>query len=173
MQLTDHLALGFGTALTAVNVACLVAGMLLGLASALLPRVGPLAVMALLLPCVGALDATSTLVLLAAVCAGASQGRALSSLWRLTGDDDPAGQLWLGARTAGWMGGFASLAAGLLVWLAIVLLALLAVIRKQAPGLWQRLFGTTASGGCSTESKGCGSGCGGCGSTPRKVMLHK
>ncbi|MEY4564689.1 MAG: hypothetical protein RLZZ618_3966 [Pseudomonadota bacterium] len=127
MQLVDHLTLGFSTAFTAVDVVCLVVGTLLGLAAALLPRFGPLAVMALLLPCVGSLGPTPTVILLAAVCAGASQGRSLAAMLRPVAAPDasqPAPmQSPLGMRTVGWMSAFAALAAGLLAWGLIALAA--------------------------------------------------
>ncbi len=48
----------------------------------------------------------------------------------------------------------------------IVLVAAIAVLRKQAPGLWKRLTGkSAASSGCHDDSSGCGS-CGSCGSAP-------
>jgi hypothetical protein len=54
----------------------------------------------------------------------------------------------------------------------IVLVAAIAVLRKQAPSLWKRLTGKSAgSAGCQDDSSGCGS-CGSCGSTPSEQPIH-
>jgi hypothetical protein len=49
----------------------------------------------------------------------------------------------------------------------IVLLAAIAVIRKQAPTLWTRITGMRAGSSChdsgdDSKSSSCGSGCGNC-----------
>jgi TctA family transporter len=74
MELLQHLALGFTSALTLANVAWCLAGALLGTLIGVLPGVGPVAAIAMLLPAVHALDATSALILLAAVYYGAQYG---------------------------------------------------------------------------------------------------
>jgi hypothetical protein len=50
----------------------------------------------------------------------------------------------------------------------IVLLAAIAVLRKQMPTLWTRITGRRAAGSCHDNrdsSSSCGSGCGGCDKT--------
>ncbi|HSD39882.1 MAG TPA: hypothetical protein VLC92_20425 [Rhodocyclaceae bacterium] len=64
----------------------------------------------------------------------------------------------------------------------IVLLAAIAVLRKQAPTLWMRITGMRAGTSChdsgdAGKSGSCGSGCGNCGqasapATQQTVHLH-
>jgi TctA family transporter len=74
MELLQHLALGFSAALTPANIGWCFAGALFGTLIGVLPGIGPVAAIAMLLPAVHALDATSALILLAAVYYGAQYG---------------------------------------------------------------------------------------------------
>jgi TctA family transporter len=79
MELLQHLALGFTTALTLANLGWCLAGALLGTLIGVLPGIGPVAAIAMLLPAVRALDATSALILFAAVYYGAQYGGATAA----------------------------------------------------------------------------------------------
>ena len=50
MELVDHLATGFGVALTPANLGFALAGALIGTLIGVLPGIGPIATIAMLLP---------------------------------------------------------------------------------------------------------------------------
>ena len=78
MELLNHLSVGFGVALTAVNLMYAFIGVLLGTLIGVLPGIGPVATIALLLPTTYALQPVSALIMLAGIYYGAQYGAALS-----------------------------------------------------------------------------------------------
>ncbi|MEO8536456.1 MAG: tripartite tricarboxylate transporter permease, partial [Betaproteobacteria bacterium] len=56
MEIFQHLALGFGVALTPINLAYALIGALLGTLIGVLPGIGPVATIAMLLPTTYALE---------------------------------------------------------------------------------------------------------------------
>ena len=88
MDLLHNLDIGFGVALAARSLLCTLVGVVLGALVGVLPGIGPVAAIALLLPAVHALDATSTLIMLAAVCYGARFGASTTSIL-LDGPGEP------------------------------------------------------------------------------------
>jgi putative tricarboxylic transport membrane protein len=70
----ESLGPGFAAALTLANLGWCLAGAFIGTLIGVLPGVGPVAAIAMLLPAMHALDATSALILLAAVYYGAQYG---------------------------------------------------------------------------------------------------
>ncbi|HEY6828237.1 MAG TPA: tripartite tricarboxylate transporter permease [Gemmatimonadaceae bacterium] len=74
MEILHHLALGFGTALTAVNLLYALIGVLLGTLIGVLPGIGPVATIAMLLPTTYALEPVSALIMLAGIYYGAQYG---------------------------------------------------------------------------------------------------
>ena len=74
MDLFHHLALGFGTALSAINLLYALIGALLGTLIGVLPGIGPVATIAMLLPTTYALEPVSALIMLAGIYYGAQYG---------------------------------------------------------------------------------------------------
>ncbi|MFG6449089.1 tripartite tricarboxylate transporter permease [Roseateles sp. BYS180W] len=75
-----HLQAGFLTALSAPNLLLAWLGVLLGTLVGVLPGLGPVATMAMLLPALNGLDATSSLILLAGIYYGAQYGGSTTAI---------------------------------------------------------------------------------------------
>lgn len=80
MELLDHLALGFTTALTLQNLMYAFIGCLLGTLVGVLPGLGPVATIAMLLPATYALPPTSALIMLAGIYYGAQYGGSTTAI---------------------------------------------------------------------------------------------
>src|SRR5512136_1004212 len=80
MDLLSHLALGFGVALTPVNLFYAFLGALLGTLIGVLPGIGPVATIAMLLPTTYALQPVSALIMLAGIYYGAQYGGSTTSI---------------------------------------------------------------------------------------------
>jgi len=80
MELLNHLALGFATALTLQNLAYALFGVLIGTLIGVLPGLGPLATIAMLLPTTYALPPTSALIMLAGIYYGAQYGGSTTAI---------------------------------------------------------------------------------------------
>ncbi|MBN8502432.1 MAG: tripartite tricarboxylate transporter permease [Sphingomonadales bacterium] len=79
-ELFDPLLLGFGVALTPVNVFWCLAGALLGTLIGVLPGIGPVATIAMLLPITYKLDPTGALIMLAGIYYGAQYGGSTTAI---------------------------------------------------------------------------------------------
>jgi TctA family transporter len=80
MELFDHLALGFSTALTLQNLSYAFIGCLLGTLIGVLPGLGPVATIAMLLPATYSLEPTSALIMLAGIYYGAQYGGSTTAI---------------------------------------------------------------------------------------------
>jgi TctA family transporter len=80
MELLNHLALGFGVALTPINLLYAFIGSLLGTLIGVLPGIGPVATIAMLLPTTYALQPVSALIMLAGIYYGAQYGGSTTSI---------------------------------------------------------------------------------------------
>jgi putative tricarboxylic transport membrane protein len=80
MDLINNLALGFGVALSWVNLAYAFGGALLGTLVGVLPGLGPTATIAMLLPSIYALDATPALIMLAGIYYGSQYGGSTTAI---------------------------------------------------------------------------------------------
>jgi len=80
MDLLSHLAVGFGVALTPVNLLYALIGCLLGTLIGVLPGIGPVATIAMLLPTTYALQPVSALIMLAGIYYGAQYGGSTTSI---------------------------------------------------------------------------------------------
>src|SRR6266700_2661957 len=80
MELFSHLALGFGVALTPINLLYALIGALLGTLIGVLPGIGPVATIAMLLPTTYALQPVSALIMLAGIYYGAQYGGSTTSI---------------------------------------------------------------------------------------------
>src|SRR6476619_4515981 len=80
MELLNHLALGFGVALTPVNLMYALIGCLLGTLIGVLPGIGPVATIAMLLPTTYALQPVSALIMLAGIYYGAQYGGSTTAI---------------------------------------------------------------------------------------------
>ena len=80
MEIFHHLAVGFGTALTAVNLLYALIGALLGTLIGVLPGIGPVATIAMLLPTTYALEPVSALIMLAGIYYGAQYGGSTTAI---------------------------------------------------------------------------------------------
>jgi putative tricarboxylic transport membrane protein len=80
MDLFNHLALGFGVALTPVNLLYALIGALVGTLIGVLPGIGPVATIAMLLPTTYALQPVSALIMLAGIYYGAQYGGSTTSI---------------------------------------------------------------------------------------------
>ena len=80
MDLISNLKLGFDVALAPVNLLCAFLGCLLGTLVGVLPGIGPVAMMALLLPVANALPPLSALILLAGIYYGSRYGGSTAAL---------------------------------------------------------------------------------------------
>src|SRR5688500_14470035 len=80
MELINNLMLGFGTALTPVNLLYCFMGVLIGTLIGVLPGIGPTATIAMLLPATYALPPVSALIMLAGIYYGASYGGSTTAI---------------------------------------------------------------------------------------------
>src|SRR6478672_1352105 len=80
MELFNHLAVGFGVALTPINLLYALIGTLLGTLIGVLPGIGPVATIAMLLPTTYALQPVSALIMLAGIYYGAQYGGSTTSI---------------------------------------------------------------------------------------------
>jgi TctA family transporter len=80
MELFDHLALGFSTALTLQNLAYAFLGCVLGTLIGVLPGLGPLATIAMLLPVTYSLPPVAALIMLAGIYYGAQYGGSTTAI---------------------------------------------------------------------------------------------
>src|ERR1700693_5789467 len=80
MDLFSHLALGFGVALTPINLLYALIGALVGTLIGVLPGIGPVATIAMLLPTTYALQPVSALIMLAGIYYGAQYGGSTTSI---------------------------------------------------------------------------------------------
>ncbi len=80
MDLISHLALGFGVALTPINLLWALVGALVGTLIGVLPGIGPVATIAMLLPTTYALQPVSALIMLAGIYYGAQYGGSTTSI---------------------------------------------------------------------------------------------
>jgi TctA family transporter len=80
VELFSHLALGFGVALTPVNLLYALIGVLLGTLIGVLPGIGPIATIAMLLPLTFHLEPTSGLIMLAGIFYGAQYGGSTTAI---------------------------------------------------------------------------------------------
>src|SRR5512141_1086917 len=80
MDVFTHLALGFGVALTPINLIYALVGALLGTLIGVLPGIGPVATIAMLLPTTYTLPPVSALIMLAGIYYGAQYGGSTTSI---------------------------------------------------------------------------------------------
>jgi TctA family transporter len=80
MDLFSNLALGFGVALTPVNLLYALVGCVLGTLIGVLPGIGPVATIAMLLPATYALPPVSALIMLAGIYYGAQYGGSTTAI---------------------------------------------------------------------------------------------
>ena len=80
MELLNHLALGFGVALTPINLVYALVGSLVGTLIGVLPGIGPVATIAMLLPTTYGLQPVSALIMLAGIYYGAQYGGSTTSI---------------------------------------------------------------------------------------------
>jgi putative tricarboxylic transport membrane protein len=80
VDLIGHLALGFGVALTPINLLYAFIGALVGTLIGVLPGIGPVATIAMLLPTTYALQPVSALIMLAGIYYGAQYGGSTTSI---------------------------------------------------------------------------------------------
>jgi len=80
MELLNHLAVGFGVALTPINLLYALVGSVLGTLIGVLPGIGPVATIAMLLPTTYALQPVSALIMLAGIYYGAQYGGSTTSI---------------------------------------------------------------------------------------------
>src|SRR6202049_3803347 len=80
MDLISHLAMGFGVALTPVNLLYALIGALVGTLIGVLPGIGPVATIAMLLPTTYSLQPVSALIMLAGIYYGAQYGGSTTSI---------------------------------------------------------------------------------------------
>ena len=80
MELLSNLALGFGVAFTPINLLYAFIGCLLGTLIGVLPGIGPLAMIAMLLPATYALPPVSALIMLAGIYYGAQYGGSTTAI---------------------------------------------------------------------------------------------
>ena len=80
MDLLGHLALGFGVAMTPVNLLYALIGSLVGTLIGVLPGIGPVATIAMLLPTTYGLQPVSALIMLAGIYYGAQYGGSTTSI---------------------------------------------------------------------------------------------
>jgi len=87
MELFEHLAMGFGVALSWQNLALCLVGCLFGTMIGVLPGIGPLPAVAMLLPITFKLDPTGALIMLSGVFYGAQYGGSTTAiLMKLPGE---------------------------------------------------------------------------------------
>src|SRR5918996_4764559 len=74
MEFFNHLAVGFGVALTPINLVFAFLGAMVGTLIGVLPGIGPIATIAMLLPLTFHLEPVSGLIMLAGIFYGAQYG---------------------------------------------------------------------------------------------------
>ena len=79
-ELVGHLALGFATALTPLNLGLAFVGCLVGTLIGVLPGVGPIATIAMLMPLTLKVDPTGALIMLAGIYYGAQYGGSTTAI---------------------------------------------------------------------------------------------
>ena len=77
---SEHLALGFATALTPENLLACLAGVFLGTLIGVLPGLGPVTTIALLLPFTFSLAPTGAIIMLAGIYYGAQYGGSITAI---------------------------------------------------------------------------------------------
>src|SRR5947208_2568411 len=80
MEFLDHLALGFGVALTPANLGFAFLGAMVGTLIGVLPGIGPIATIAMLLPLTFHLEPVSGLIMLAGIFYGAQYGGSTTAI---------------------------------------------------------------------------------------------
>ena len=80
MELLDHLALGFGTALSPENFFYCFLGVLIGTFVGVLPGIGPTATIAMLLPLTYYLTPEASLIMLAGIYYGSQYGGSTTAI---------------------------------------------------------------------------------------------
>src|SRR5512134_1323291 len=80
MELLEHLALGFATAASWINVFYCLLGVFLGTATGVLPGLGPVATIAMLLPVTFGLPPVTALIMLAGIFYGAQYGGSTTAI---------------------------------------------------------------------------------------------
>src|SRR5947208_14248095 len=80
MEIFHNLVMGFGVALTPVNLLYALIGCLLGTLIGVLPGIGPVATIAMLLPTTYALQPVSALIMLAGIYYGAQYGGSTTAI---------------------------------------------------------------------------------------------
>ena len=80
MSIFNNLALGFGVALTPINLLYCLIGVLLGTLIGVLPGIGPVATIAMLLPVTFSLSPITALIMLAGIYYGAQYGGSTSAI---------------------------------------------------------------------------------------------
>jgi TctA family transporter len=80
MELLEHLAVGFGVALTPANLLFAFVGAMVGTLIGVLPGIGPIATIAMLLPLTFHLEPTSGLIMLAGIFYGAQYGGSTTAI---------------------------------------------------------------------------------------------
>ncbi len=80
MDILSHLAMGFGVAMTPINLVYALLGVLLGTLIGVLPGIGPVATIAMLLPTTYALQPVSALIMLAGIYYGAQYGGSTTAI---------------------------------------------------------------------------------------------
>ncbi|HEY0887565.1 MAG TPA: tripartite tricarboxylate transporter permease [Ramlibacter sp.] len=80
MELFSNLAIGFGTAVTGVNLLYCFIGVVLGTLIGVLPGIGPVATIAMLLPATYALPPVSALIMLAGIYYGSQYGGSTTAI---------------------------------------------------------------------------------------------
>ena len=80
MTLFSNLALGFGVALTPINLMYCLVGVILGTLIGVLPGIGPVATIAMLLPVTFSLSPITALIMLAGIYYGAQYGGSTSAI---------------------------------------------------------------------------------------------
>ena len=80
MELLDHLAIGFGTAFSPVNLAYCFVGTLIGTLIGVLPGIGPTATVAMLLPITIFLPPDASLIMLAGIYYGSQYGGSTTAI---------------------------------------------------------------------------------------------
>ncbi|TMH56261.1 MAG: tripartite tricarboxylate transporter permease, partial [Betaproteobacteria bacterium] len=80
MDIFGHLAMGFGVALTPVNLLYAFVGVMVGTLIGVLPGIGPVATIAMLLPTTYGLQPVSALIMLAGIYYGAQYGGSTTSI---------------------------------------------------------------------------------------------
>src|SRR5215211_9390308 len=80
MDLISNLSIGFGVAITPINLLYCFVGCLLGTLIGVLPGIGPVATIAMLLPATYALPPVSALIMLAGIYYGAAYGGSTTAI---------------------------------------------------------------------------------------------